>query len=279
MSDTELAALGLNREDFKNKYGPWALIAGASHGLGEAFAHQLAALGLNCVLLSRRPAVLEELKQKLEAKYGVETLVIGVDLMTEEAVDTIIDAVGNREIGLLVYNAGGTPKTEHFLKVSANEWSGFVRMNTVTVYRCCHHFGGQMVARGRGGVVLVGSHSAFFGVKKLSLYSATKAFMLNFGEALWMEWKDKGVDVLNLMIGSTDTPTFREHLALHGIEVPEGVATPEEIIPQGLARLAQGPTFVFPDDATVTPGEKSRGDQRRDAVLETSALTAQFIGD
>lgn len=279
MSIIDLEALGLQRDTFQEKYGPWALIAGASHGLGAVFARQLASLGLNCVLLSRRPAVLEQLGQELQAEYGIDTLVIGADLMTEDAVDQIIREVAGREIGLLVYNAGAPPFTENFLSASTDEWQGFVRMNTVTVYRCCHHFGKQMVDRGHGGVILVGSHAAFGGTKKLSLYTGTKGFMLNFGESLWAEWKDKGVDVLNLVIASTDTPTIREHMAAHGIAMPEGLVTPEEIIPLGLAKLGDGPTFVHPDDVDVPAGEISRGDLRREHVIDSTAISAQFIGD
>tara|TARA_E500000305_G_scaffold75550_1_gene61283 strand:+ start:33694 stop:34533 length:840 start_codon:yes stop_codon:yes gene_type:complete len=279
MTELSFSELGIDPAVFNKKYGPWVLIAGASHGLGAVFARQLASLGLNCVLLSRRPAVLEALKKELESDYGVEALVIGVDLMTEDAVATIIDQVGDREIGFLVYNAGAPPLTEAFLKVSADDWEGFVRMNTSTVYRCCHHFGSQMIERGRGGVILVGSHAAFGGTKKLSLYTATKGFMLNLGESLWAEWKDLGVDVLNLVIGSTDTPTMREHMAAHGVTAPEGLPTPEEIIPLGLAQLGDGPSLVHPDDVDVSAGEKSHGDLRRDHVIESTRISAQFIGD
>ena len=279
MSDINFSAMGIDPVEFKKKYGPWAIVAGASHGLGAVFARQLAAMGINCVLLSRRPAVLEELKRELEDEHGVEACVVGVDLMTEDAADSIITAVGDREIGLLIYNAGAPPRTEYFLDLSADEWSGFVRMNTVTVYRLCHHYGAKMISRGKGGVILVGSHAGFGGTKKLSLYTGTKGFMLNFGESLWAEWKDKGVDVLNLVIASTDTPTMREHLAAHGLEMPEGLAPPEEIIPLGLASLGSGPSFVHPDDVGVPEGEKSRGEQRMDHVIESSAITAQFIGD
>tara|TARA_R110002110_G_C13470525_1_gene720971 strand:+ start:87873 stop:88715 length:843 start_codon:yes stop_codon:yes gene_type:complete len=280
MNDDNVTDPGMDPAVFKDKYGPWALIAGASHGLGAVFARQLASLGLNCVLLSRRPAVLEALKKELESDYGIEAVAVGVDLMTEGAVDTIIEQVGDREIGLLVYNAGAPPLTEAFLNVSADDWDGFVRMNTVTVYRCCHHFGSQMIERGRGGVILVGSHAAFGGTKKLSLYTATKGFILNLGESLWAEWKDQGVDVLNLVIGSTDTPTMREHMAAHGMALPEGgLPTPEEIIPLGLARLGDGPSLVHPDDVDVSAGDKSHGDVRRDHVIESTRVSAQFIGD
>jgi len=280
MNHDNVSAQSIDPGVFKEKYGPWALIAGASHGLGAVFARQLASLGLNCVLLSRRPAVLETLKKELELEYGIEALSVGIDLMTEDAVDKIIERVGDREIGLLVYNAGAPPLTEAFLKVSANDWDGFVRMNTVTVYRCCHHFGSQMIERGRGGVILVGSHAAFGGTKKLSLYTATKGFILNLGESLWAEWKDQGVDVLNLVIGSTDTPTMREHMAAHGMVLPEGaLPTPEEIVPLGLAKLSDGPSLVHPDDIDLSADEKSRGHIRRDHVIESTRISAQFIGD
>ncbi|MDG1904341.1 MAG: SDR family NAD(P)-dependent oxidoreductase [Arenicella sp.] len=279
MSNIDFQALGISPANFRQQYGPWALIAGASHGLGAEFAHQLAALGLNCVLLSRRPTVLDELKQELQTKYAIECLTIGVDLCDDKATDKIRLAIADREIGLLVYNAGAPPFTDHFLSSEIEALHGFVRMNTVTVYSLCHHFGRQMVDRGRGGIILVGSHAAFGGTKKLGLYTATKGFMLNLGESLWAEWKGAGVDVLNLVIASTDTPTMREHMQAHGIDVPEDLATPQEIIPLGLAELANGPTFVHPDDLNVQQGEQSHGDVRRAHVVQSTLESSKFIGD
>lgn len=269
----------LTTDEFRSRYGPWAFIAGASHGLGEEFARQLAALGINCVLLSRRASVLTALKDELEGRYAIDCLVIELDLSDENASRTIKEALGDREVGLMVYNAGAPPFTDHFLSSELAALHGFVRMNTVTVYGLCHLLGRKMVARSKGGIILVGSHAAFGGTKKLSLYTATKGFMLNLGESLWAEWKDQGVDVLNLVISSTDTPTMRAHMQAHGIEVPEGLPTPAEIIPHALRRLPHGPTFVHPDDLQATAGQMMTGEARRRHVVESSALTAQFIGD
>jgi len=273
------SATSLDSQQFIKKYGPWALVVGASHGLGAEFARQLAALGFNCALLSRRPAVLDELKQELQTNFGIEALVIGVDLMEPNAVETIVKQVGAREIGLLVFNAGAPPFTEHFLTASAAHWAGFVRMNTETVYHCCHHFGAQMVARKRGGIILVGSHAAFGGTKKLALYTATKGFILNLGESLWAEWQQHNVDVLNLVIGSTDTPTMRAHMAAHGMPIPDDLPTAQQIVPLGLDALGSVPTLVHPDDLDLAEGELSRGLQRRNHVLESTEISAKFIGD
>ncbi|MFA5496411.1 MAG: SDR family NAD(P)-dependent oxidoreductase [Porticoccaceae bacterium] len=271
----------IDRAEFRKKYGPWALIVGASHGLGEAFPRQLAALGLNCVLVARTAAKLESLKTGLENEFGVEVLALALDLSLPGATERMIAAIGEREMGLLVYNAGSPPYARQFLQGGIGDWSGLVMKNAQTLMECCFHFGGKMVERGRGGVVLVGSHAAFGGTKKLSVYTATKAFGANFGESLWAEWSDKGVDVINLLIANTDTPTLREHMAEHGMTVtPEmNIPTPEHIVSVGLAQLPNGPSFVFPDDENPEPGTVTRGQQRREYVVESTRTTAAFIGD
>ncbi|KJS08499.1 MAG: hypothetical protein VR73_05370 [Gammaproteobacteria bacterium BRH_c0] len=271
----------IDSNEFRTKYGPWALIVGASHGLGEAFPRQLAALGMNCILVARSAEKLQALQGQLESEFGIEVLSLTQDLSLPGATERMVEAVGSREIGLLVYNAGSPPYAKHFLKGDMADWSGLVVKNAQTLMETCFHFGGEMVERGRGGVVLVGSHAAFGGTKKLSVYTATKAFGANLGESLWAEWSDKGVDVINLLIANTDTPTLRAHMAEHGLEVtPEmNIPIPEHIVRVGLAQLPNGPSFVFPDDEHPQEGKPTRGQHRRDYVIESTRITATFVGD
>lgn len=259
------------------RYGPWALIAGASHGVGAAFARSLASQGLNCVLVARRESALQALRQELIDKYAVEVLVIAQDLSQPGAASRIKKLTAEREIGLLIYNAGGDPYITRFLASSTDDWSALLRLNGQTVMECCHLFGGAMVERQRGGVILVGSQAALGGIRKLAMYCATKAFILNLGEALWAEWKERGVDVLNLLIGTVDTPTMRDAIVRLGVPDALTMALPtaEEIVATALEQLPQGPTFIHPED---TRDGGLAGQARRAHVIEKTAEAAVFIG-
>ncbi|HBX55663.1 SDR family NAD(P)-dependent oxidoreductase [Pseudomonas sp. UBA2684] len=265
---------------FKHKYGPWAVIAGASHGVGAAFAQQLAAHGLNCVLVARRADALATLQQQLVTRYGIEVVTLSLDLSHADATTRLVAAVAEREIGLLIYNAGGDPYITRFLDTSAVDWSALLRLNTQTVMECCHAFGGRMLERRRGGLILVGSQAALGGVRKLAMYSATKAFAMNLGESLWAEWKERGIDVLNLLIGTVDTPTMRE--AMVKLNIPDALSMPlakaEDIVAVALRELANGPTLIHPEDVVASDPQAKPGLARHRHVLKKSAEAALFIG-
>lgn len=263
--------------DFLHRYGPWAVIAGASHGVGAAFAHLLAARGLNCVLVARRGEALAQLKSQLEQRYAIEVLLVTQDLAQRDACERLVAAVGARQVGLFVYNAGGDPYITRFLATSVDDWEALLCLNSLTLMRCSHAFGGAMLERRRGGLLLVGSQAALGGIRKLAMYSATKGFALNLGEALWAEWKDQGVDVLNLLIGTVDTPTMRD--AMVKLNIPDALtmALPkaEELALWALQELGNGPTLIHPQDTLADlPGQA-----RRDHVLSKSAEAAVFIGN
>lgn len=264
--------------DFIHQYGPWALIAGASHGVGAAFAHQVASRGLNCILVARRQGPLESLKTQLQNQYGVEVLILCQDLSVAGAAKRLIEAAEQRQVGLLIYNAGGDPFISQFLNTSTDNWNSLLTMNTQTVMELSHAFGSKMVARRRGGFILVGSHAALGGVRKLGMYSATKAFCLNLGESLWSEWKAHNVDVLNLLISTVDTPTIRETMERLGIPEARTMSLPQarDIAVTALQNLASGPTLVHPDD--LEGNGDSIGSQRRAHVDAKSEEAARFIG-
>jgi short-subunit dehydrogenase len=142
-------------------YGPWALVLGASEGTGREFARQLAAEGIPSVLIARREAPLEQLKREIAGDYGVECVSATVDLALGDALERIVAAVGNREVGILICNAGGDPNGQFFLDLQLAAWLELIQRNVVTTLAVCHHFAGPMRTRGRGGILLVNSGACY----------------------------------------------------------------------------------------------------------------------
>jgi len=233
-----------------DKYGPWAIVAGASDGTGQAFAEELARHGVNVVMVARRKALLEAVAGQLP----VATRVVELDLSDPGAIDALAQATSDLEIGLLIYNAGGDGVNLPLLDRDIAELRGFVRRNCMAVMEACHHFGGLMRSRRRGGVVLVTSGAAWCGGKGLAPYGATKAFDLILAESLWAEWRDDGVDVLALVLGATDTPSLRRSLARLGGQL-DGLADPGAVATAAIAHLGDGPTWSYgmPDERGPSP--------------------------
>jgi len=261
----------------KEKYGPWAVIAGASEGTGSAFAHRAASEGINCILIARRQEPLNALAEQLQARYGVECVAVSVDLSASNAAEKISAVVDSREIGLFISNAGADSTNTLFLETDIDEWVGQINRNVVNVARCCHLFAGPMVERGRGGIILVGSGACYGGAAYMSVYSGTKAFDLCFGEGLWTELQPKGVDVLNLILGQTDTPAFRASLAKSGAPVPDNLASPDDVASVGFERLPHGPIHNWGlDDEDAGYAISSAASRRDRALAITGAMKNLF---
>ena len=229
--------------EFAQRYGPWALVLGASDGTGAAFAHQIAAQGVPCVLIARRENLLAELAAQIRTVSGVDCLVASVDLSRPDAFERIVTAVGEREIGLFINNAGADSNGSHFLDQSIENWLKLASINITITMRCCHHYGGLMKRRGRGGLLLVGSGACYGGAGYLATYSGAKAFVLCFAESLWYELRPHNVDVLHMALSTTDTPALRKLLQDKGKKPPSSLASPDKVASVGLARLAQGPDY------------------------------------
>lgn len=186
------------------RYGPWALVTGASSGIGAEFARQLAAEGLHLVLVARRRERLEELARELMAAHGVETVAAPVDLARPDFLEELRPHLEGREIGLLVNNAGfavAGPLLENDLERELE----CLAVNCRAPLVLTHALAPDMVARGRGGVVLVSSVVGHLPLPYLSHYSATKAWDRFLGEGLHVELAEHGVDVLNVCPGATRT--------------------------------------------------------------------------
>ena len=238
------------RRPFGDAYGPWAVVAGASDGTGAEFARELARRGVNVVLVARRAPLLEELAVELD----VETRVVPLDLSLDDAAQRLAEATADLEVGLVVFNAGADDGGTLFLDQSIDDLRSLIARNCTTVMEVSHRFGAPMVERGRGGMILVSSGAAWAGASHVATYGATKSFDLVLAEGLWAEWHDRGVDVLGLVLGATDTPSLRRLLDRHGGDFGE-LADPAEVAVTGLDHLADGPTwsYGFPEPTGAFP--------------------------
>ena len=259
------------------KYGPWGIIAGGSDGVGLAFAHAMASRGINVVLVARRVPVLEASADEIRTRHGVEVRTVALDLSAADALARLAKATADLEVGLFVYNAGGDYRTGAFLDLDLDSHLGLVHRNCASVLEAAHRFGAPMVARGRGGVVLVTSGAAWAGGASVAAYGATKAFDLILAEGLWAEWRSTGVDVLGLVLGRTDTPAMQRALAAHGAS-GGGLADPDEVAREAFEHLADGPTWIFGSDDPAG-GSPFGGMRRRDAVLAMSRGAAANTAD
>ncbi|MBY0421602.1 MAG: SDR family NAD(P)-dependent oxidoreductase, partial [Parvularculaceae bacterium] len=247
---------------FAERYGPFAVVAGASEGTGAAFVRGLARRGVPSLLVARRKEPLETLAAEIAAETGLHCPTLSLDLSDPDATGKIAAAVGGREVGLYVANAGADPNSAHFLDQYIAAWTAYIQRNVMTLMACCHHFGGAMRARGRGGLLIVNSGACYGGGSYMAAYSASRAFALMFGESLWSELKPSGVDVLNCVMTLTDTPALRRLLDRNGLPVPSVAASADAVAEAALDRLGDGPVFNWgqADDvagfAVNTPAER-----------------------
>ena len=228
------------------RYGPWALVAGASEGLGEAFARVLAAEGFNLVLIARRAEVLETLATDIRARCRVQVVVLPLDLASAELPQRFEELGREPDIGLVVYNAALSIRAP-FLDTPLEDKQRMLDINARGPLVAADVFGRKLAARGGGGIVLLSSLTAFWGSAWVATYGATKAFNLSLGEALAHELGERGVDVLVSCAGATSTPGFNRATA--GRKAPASM-TPEAVACETLAALPQRGAFV--------PGRQNR---------------------
>jgi len=232
------------------QYGQWALIAGGSEGVGASFAHKLAEVGIHLVLVARRSEPLEKLAQEIRASSGVQVRTQCVDLKQTQMLERIREVTDDIEVGLLIFNAGETDSMMGpFLERGLDVVLAAVRVTTIGQTTLTHHFATRMAARGCGGIILVGSLSGNAGMPGVATYCAAKAFSQILAEALWCELKPRGIDVLSLVLGFTDT-SARKRSGVPLAEVPGmPVLTADDVAQQALDNLAAGPVHVPPSYA------------------------------
>jgi uncharacterized protein len=236
---------------FADRYGPWAVVAGASEGVGAEFARELGRRGINVVLIARTEALLEEVASSIRAESGADARVAPLDLASPDGWDGVLAVTDGLEVGMLMYNAGADPNYEPFLAQPVENALWMIERNCVMPTRMCHHFAQPMVDRGKGGIILVSSGAGLVGFPNVVSYCGTKAFDIIMGEALWSELRGHGVDVLSLVLGFTDTPAQRRVMVRHGLleegdtTTPiQGASTPAEVVAEAIEHLPHGPTWI-----------------------------------
>ncbi|MBA2679619.1 MAG: SDR family oxidoreductase [Ktedonobacteraceae bacterium] len=253
--------------------GKTALITGASTGIGAAFAKALAAAGSNLILVARSEDKLRALASQLEERYTVHADVIVADLSRVGAARTLFEETQRRglTVDILINNAGfGTYGA--FDTLNAEREQQEITLNVATLVDLTHHFLPSMVARRQGAIINVASLAAFQPTPYMAVYGATKAFVLSFSEALWGEYRAKGVRVLALSPGETATEFF--HTLGNGYDTPLGnVETPEKVVKVGLRALEQGRPSVISGRQNALSANLSRFFPRGLVVR----LTMQFI--
>lgn len=212
------------KTDLVEQYGPYALVTGASEGIGRAFSEELAKLGFQVILVARRTELLDELAKSLEDQYGVMCPVISADLTNPEDLEDVFQKTHNLDIGLFVCNAGfGT--AGNFLDSDLSTELNMLSLNCATLTAMTHYFGKKFFKKGKGGIILLSSIVALQGVARSANYSATKAYVHTLGEALQVEWQGSGVDLLIVAPGPVETGfATRSKMELGNAASPETVA-------------------------------------------------------
>ncbi|HUS66128.1 MAG TPA: SDR family NAD(P)-dependent oxidoreductase [Kofleriaceae bacterium] len=229
-------------DPFVHRYGPWALVTGASSGIGEEFARQLAARGLHLVLCARRKDRLDTLAAALLAAHGTQTRILELDLSRPDFMPAVTAATDGLEIGLLVNNAGFGDKGA-FVDADLPMLLRMLDTNCRAPLILAHAFAPKLVARGRGGIIFTSSTAAFQGLPWASHYAATKGHGLQLAEGLFHELKPKGVDVLALCPGPTDTEGPRR-TGVDPDKVPVKMMQVGPVVAAALAALGRAPVAV-----------------------------------
>ncbi len=228
---------------FRERYGPLALVTGASSGIGVGFAEELAARGLDLVITARRKDRLDALAARLRAEHGVRVTVVVADLSDPAAPQQLADACAGRDIGLVVSNAGFSVRGYHETLDPA-ELTEMLTVDCHAPLHLAHRFLPGLKARGKGALLMVSSIEALMGCPFSAAYAAMKALVVHLGEGLFAEAAGSGVDILTCCPGATDT----EAGVRAGIDMSKiaNVQAPRDLAVLTLDNLAEGPTY-FPN--------------------------------
>ncbi len=262
--------------EFRSRYGPCALVAGAAVGLGAEWSRQLAARGLDLVLVDRDAGPLVATCDAIRREHAVEVVPAVVDLGRADVVDAVARAVGDREIGLLVYNAAlGT--VAPFLEMDPAHMARMLDVNCRAPMLLAHALAPAMARRGRGGIVLLSSMSGNVGSAQLAVYAATKAFDLVLSDALWAELHDRGVDVLAVQPGSTRTPGWLTSQGPGADVTGPMVMDPADVVREALDALGGDATVLVPGELNRMGAQAIASLPRRQAIEMMSQVTSKLV--
>jgi short-subunit dehydrogenase len=273
--------------ELQARYGSWALVAGASEGLGASIAREAAGRGFNLVTIARRKALLEDQANGLRADYDVEVRPLAVDLAAPDLWEQVAMATEDLELGVFIYNAAYVSRGR-FLDVELRQHLAGIDVNCRGPAILSYQLGKKMVERGRGAIVLVTSMGALQGSKVFASYGAGKAYEWILAEGLWDELRERGVDVLSYVVGVTASPSYLSTQPATVAHPPKSLGSddPGEALanrirfpmsPEGVARrlfdvIDQGPRqFSNPIDERAA--DKMAGMPRKESVLVAGRVT------
>jgi short-subunit dehydrogenase len=230
---------GRMRSSFASRYGAWAIVAGASEGLGVAFASALARRGSNLILLARRAERLADVAARLRAAHGVEVRTSACDLGGAELPLALTELTRGLDVGVAVYNAAFAP-VGAFVDRPLDELLRVVDVNVRGPLVFARTLAPDMIVRRRGAIVLMSSLAGFQGSPRIATYAATKAFNTILGEGLWRELRPFGVDVVASCAGAIRTPGYAKTASGDAPGTLDG----DEVAERSLDALGHGPTVV-----------------------------------
>jgi uncharacterized protein len=228
----------------RERFGPWALVTGASSGIGAEFARQIAAAGINLVLVARREALLNDVGRHIAKDFGVQCRALAMDLSQEGFISKLAGLTKDLDIGLVVSNAG-TGNSGEFLKLDRQLLEETLRLNTMSHLDIAHYFGRKLAERRRGGLILVGAMGAENGVPCMANDGGAKAYVHSLGEALHYEFKPLGVYVTVLAAGFTNTAVL-EKFGFDPKTMPMKPMSVEQCVSEGLSGLLKNRSRIVP---------------------------------
>jgi short-subunit dehydrogenase len=229
--------------EFREKYGNWALIAGAAIGLGESFCVALAKRGINLFMIDNREDQVKSLADKLAKEYGIETIPFCIDLFQDKAVSQIMEKTANIEIRLMIYVAAFS-QIKKFENYSPDDLEHYININVATPVKLVHAFSNRLIEKKQsGGILLMSSLAGLLGMQYIVPYAASKAFTWNLAESLHHELKPFKIDVMACIAGATATEAYLGTNPQYGIIKPQ-VQQPSEVAELALKKLGKKALFI-----------------------------------
>lgn len=269
-------------ENFRERYGPWALIAGGSEGTGESFARQLASIGINLILVARREAPLRQLQRSILENNHIDIEIVAQDMTADNALDNVLASCNGKQIGLFIYNLGSNVHYDRFTEWPKETLDFMLKMNCEMPLHLSHHLAKDMKTRGKGGIVFLGSLAGLAGAAYMSIYPASKAYLQILAEGLWHDLMPLGIDVMCSILGATNTPSHA-HMKFDEMNHDDQAATQstamecDDVARETLAMLGKRPVWVVGEhNRAILPADFIAG--RPFAVELMSMNTARIAG-
>ncbi|MCX6150101.1 MAG: SDR family NAD(P)-dependent oxidoreductase [Ignavibacteriales bacterium] len=226
-------------KNLREKYGKWAVITGASSGIGEEFAKYLAKEKINLFIIARRIDKLNKIAEKLSSENEIEVIPIKADLTKEESFPAIMEEIGDREVGLLINNAG-VGSIGQFQNIDCKKEIDLIKLNCIAPVLLTHLLVEKMILQKKGALIFLGSLVGMVPTPYLTTYSATKTFNIFVANALWYELKKYNIDVLALSPGSTNTEFERMTKGTGNIFIAE----PSDVVKTAMKALGKKSSVV-----------------------------------